>query len=98
MTRLEEMKQVLVEHRDELSDRFGVAQIAIFGSYVKGQQKRRSDLDVLVSLKPDHMTFDNYMDLKFYLKELLGIKIDLVMKDALKEELRGSILAEAVYV
>jgi hypothetical protein len=92
------MKQVLVEHRDELSDRFGVAQIAIFGSYVKGQQKRRSDLDVLVSLKPDHMTFDNYMDLKFYLKELLGIKIDLVMKDALKEELRGSILAEAVYV
>jgi predicted nucleotidyltransferase len=98
MKTLNEIKQILVKHRIDLSDRFGVAQIAIFGSYTKGKQKRRSDLDVLVNFKPTYKTFDNYMDLKFHLEDLLGVKIDLVTKDSLKEELKDSILTEALYV
>jgi hypothetical protein len=98
MKTLEEIKRILAGRRMELSDRFGVVKIAIFGSYVKGEQKRKSDLDILVSFKPGCKTFDNYMDLKFCLEELLSIKIDLVMRDGLKEELKDFILAEAIYV
>ena len=98
MKTLDEIKQILVEHRIDISDRFGVAQIAIFGSYTKGKQKRRSDLDVLVNFRPNYKTFDNYMDLKFHLEDLLGVRIDLVIKESLKEELKDSVLAEASYV
>ena len=98
MKTLDEIKEILVEHRIDLNDRFGVAQIAIFGSYTKGKQKKRSDLDILVNFEPTSKTFDNYMDLKFHLENLLGVKIDLVIKDSLKEELKDSILTEAIYV
>jgi hypothetical protein len=96
MKTLEETKRILAGYRMELSDRFGVAQIAIFGSHVKGKQKRKSDLDILVSFKPGCKTFDNYMDLKFYLEELLSTKIDLVIRERLKEELKDFILAGAI--
>jgi len=98
MKTLKEIKQILAEHRAEMGTRFGVAQMAIFGSYIKGKQKKKSDLDILVSFEPGYKTFDNYMDLKFYLEDLLGIKIDLVLRDALKEELKDSVLLKAIYV
>jgi uncharacterized protein len=98
MKTFDEIKQILAEHRMELIERFGVAQLAIFGSYIKGRQKKRSDLDVLVKFQVSQKTFDNYMDLKFHLENLLGLKIDLVIRDALKEEIRDSILAEAMDV
>jgi predicted nucleotidyltransferase len=50
-----------------------------------------------VNFEPTYKTFDNYMDLKFHLENLLGVKIDLVIKESLKEELKDSILTEAIY-
>ena len=65
---------------------FGVKRIGLFGSAAAGTAKVASDLDFIVSL--DSPTFDNYMDLKFFLQKLFKRKIDLVTFPALKPALR----------
>lgn len=73
-----------------------VAELALFGSFVRGEETPDSDIDLLVEL--DVKTYDNYMDLKEYLEALLGRRVDLVLKSALKPRLREPILREAVRV
>ncbi len=93
-----ELLAVLKSCRQGLADRFGVTELAVFGSYAKEQQKRHSDVDILVELERTHKTFDNYMELKFYLARVVGGKIDLVIKDSVREELKERIFSEAVHV
>ena len=88
---------LLRRHEPEIKKRFGVATIGIFGSYVRGEERPDSDVDVLVSFKKGEETFDHYMDRKFYLEDLFGRKVDLVMKGAIKKQLKPSILGEVVY-
>ncbi|HEX7320504.1 MAG TPA: nucleotidyltransferase family protein [bacterium] len=78
--------------------RFGVLKIALFGSYAAGRQKRSSDIDILVQFKASAKTFDNYMDLKFYLEDKFNSPVDLVIKESLRRELKPNILAQALYV
>jgi predicted nucleotidyltransferase len=75
----------------------GVMRIALFGSYARGDQRRGSDLDILVEFRKGMKTFDNYMDLKFFLEKMFGRKVDLVVKEAVKPALRRSILGGAIY-
>ena len=75
----------------------GVKRIALFGSFAREEQRRGSDLDILVEFRKGWKTFDNYMDLKFYLEETFGRGIDLVLKEAIKPDLRRSILDGAIY-
>ena len=84
----------LTAHRDEIR-RFGVRALSLFGSAVRDEAGADSDFDFLVDLEP--ATFDNYMDLKFFLEDLFGRKVDLVLADAIKSRLRESILEEAVH-
>jgi len=88
---------LLRQNKQEIRDSFGVERIGIFGSFVRGEEKPESDVDVLVEFREDEKTFDHYMDLKFYLEDLFGRKVDLVMKDAIKRRLREPILSEVVY-
>ena len=88
---------LLRQHELELKKRFGVATIGIFGSYVRGEGRPESDVDVLVTFRRGEETFDNYMDCKFYLEDLFGRKVDLVMKGAIKKRLKPYILGEVVY-
>jgi predicted nucleotidyltransferase len=81
----------------ELKKRFGVAKIGIFGSYIRGEERPDSDVDVLVLFRKGEETFDNYMDCKFYLEDLFGRKVDLVMKGAIKKRLKPYIIGEVVY-
>ena len=76
---------------------FGVQRIGIFGSYVKGSQTATSDVDILVDFDPKQKTFDNYMELKFFLEDLFDTKVDLVLQEALKPVLKPHILGEVVY-
>ena len=85
------------EYKQFLSKEFGVREIALFGSWVKNLQKEGSDLDLLVELRPESKTFDNYMNLKFYLEDRLQIKVDLVLKNSLRPEFKEAILAEAFH-
>lgn len=73
----------------------GVLKIGIFGSYRRGSPRSTSDMDFLVVL--ERPSFDNYMDLKFFLEDLFSCKVDLVMEDTLKPRLRPYILEEVIY-
>ncbi len=81
--------------RYELSSRFTVQRIGVFGSFARGNAGSRSDVDILVELKEP--TFDHYMDLKFYLEEMLDRSVDLVLHDAIKPRLKPIIEHEVVY-
>lgn len=86
--------QLLEQHKQDLR-RFGVKKIGLFGSYLKKQHSESSDIDFLVEFSEP--SFDNYMNLKFFLEELFGKKIDLVTEQALKPAFRY-IKKEAHYV
>jgi hypothetical protein len=81
--------------RNELSSRFTVQRIGVFGSFARGNAGSGSDVDILVELKEP--TFDHYMDLKFYLEDILGRSVDLVLHDAIKPRLKPIIEQEVVY-
>lgn len=84
--------------KSELKTTFGVRSIGIFGSYATGRFTRKSDLDILVEFEKEHKSFDNYMDLKFYLEKLAQINVDLILKNVLKPRLKKHILLEVIYV
>mgnify|MGYP005859388875 CR=1 FL=1 len=77
---------------------FGVKKIGLFGSYLRDEQKPESDVDILVEFEPGKKSFDNYMELKFYLEDLTGNKIDLVIAETVKPELKPYILGSVKYV
>ena len=83
-------------HAGELKT-YGVKKLGVFGSFAKSVQNSRSDVDVLVEFTRDRKTFDNYMNLKFYLEKLFHRKVDLVMKDALKARIKEQVLADVIY-
>lgn len=97
MKALEEIKEILEGHKLDLKARFKVKDLGIFGSYVRGNQKKRSDLDLLVEFEEVPSLF-KFIELEDYLNEILGVKVDLVRKKALREELKDSILKETVYI
>ncbi len=93
------MLKVLKQHEDEFKKNFGIREIGIFGSYVRGSQQEGSDIDVLVEFLPDaEIDLIKFVEFEEYLSNLLGKKVDLVMKSALKPRLEKYILKEVVYI
>ncbi len=92
----EQILALLAKHRADL-DRYGVRSLALFGSVVRGEEKPESDIDLLVEFEGP-ATFDGYMELKFYLEDLLGQPVDLVTLKALRPQLRPWIEQDLVYV
>ena len=86
---------MLNQHRSALKERFSVRRIGLFGSAVQGLARPDSDVDVLVEL--DRPTFDNYMELKFFLEDLFGSPVDLVLADTLKPRIKSRVLSATVY-
>ena len=84
-----------LEENQEIIRSFGVRRLGIFGSYARGEQKGASDMDFLVEF--EKKTFNNYMDLKFFLEDLFGCRVDLVISDAVKPRLRKAIFEKTVY-
>jgi len=81
-----------------LKERFGVETIGFFGSYSRGEQTRKSDVDVLVVFSEDaRVGFFKFLELEEFLSRKLGVKVDLVTKAALKPMLKERILREMVY-
>ncbi len=77
---------------------YGVKRIGLFGSFARGEQTDFSDVDVLVEFHHDQKTFDNYMDLKYFLEELLDRKVDLVIAEAIKPDIKSNITGSVRYV
>lgn len=97
MRSLKEIEEILRSHRMELHDKFNVKEIGVFGSFVRGEQRETSDLDVLVDFEQAPSLFE-LIRLERYLSEQLGLKVDLVMKKGLKPRIGKQILKEVVYV
>lgn len=97
MKHLNEIKKIIKQHRNVLADKYGVAVVGIFGSYVRGEQEQRSDIDLLADiLRP--ISLLEMVGAEIYLSEVLEIKVDLVPKRSVREELRNNILEEAVSI
>ena len=88
---------LLKDHMREIRQRFSVQRLCLFGSVVRDESVDKSDVDVLVVFS-QKATFDRFMDLKFYLKELLRIRVDLVTDKALRPQVRQAIEGEIVDV
>ena len=86
---------ILKEHKQDLETRFSVKRIGLFGSILHGSASEESDVDILVDLAIP--TFDNYMDLKFFLEDRLDRTVDLVLADSLKPRLRPLVTREVAY-
>ena len=89
--------ELLRQAEPVLKKRYGVAKIGIFGSFVRGEERMESDVDVLVSFRKGQKTFENYMECKFFLENLFQRKVDLVLKNTIKSRLRPYILGEVIY-
>lgn len=94
---LEKIKEILTRHKEELKEKFKVKEVGIFGSYAKRGQRKRSDVDILVEFEEVPGLF-KFIELEDYITEILGVKVDLVRKKALREELKDRILKETVYI
>jgi hypothetical protein len=92
----EEILEKLKGNKGEIK-RFGVKKIGVFGSYVRGDHQRKSDIDILVEFEEGKKTFDNYMKLKFFLEDLFECPVDLVIAEAIKPRLKPYIMGEVIY-
>jgi predicted nucleotidyltransferase len=77
---------------------FGVERIGIFGSFARGEQKRTSDVDVLVEFAPGKATFDNFMKLAFYLEDLFSRKVDLLTVKGVDRYIRPRVESEVIWI
>lgn len=92
-----EIIDIIKNNKKELESRYGVKQLGLFGSYVKGRQRAKSDIDILVAFNRDIDLFE-FLDLREYLEDKLRARIDLVMETALKPAIGKRILSEVEYV
>ena len=92
-----EIIDIIKNSKPEMQALYGVNRVGLFGSYVREQQRKKSDIDILVSFSRDIDLFD-FLDLREYLENRLNQKVDLVMESALKPAVGKRILSEVEYV
>ncbi len=95
MSQVERIKRDIRRHKTTLRKEYGVRRLGIFGSFVRGQERKGSDVDILVEFDAP-IGLLRFNRLERHLGDLLGQKVDLVMKSALKPNIGQRILAEVV--
>ncbi|HEU4553663.1 MAG TPA: nucleotidyltransferase family protein [Chitinophaga sp.] len=85
--------QCLSSHRQQIKS-FGVKELGLFGSFVRNTANTNSDIDLLVEFEPDKKSYDNFMELAFYLEDLLGRNVELVTSQSLSKYIGPHILKE----
>jgi len=96
MTIQNNILEILKGNKQYIENNFSVNSIGLFGSFARDDFHAASDVDVLVTFSEP--TFDHYMDLKFYLEDLFGRSVDLVLEENVKKRLQKTIIQDAVYV
>ncbi len=97
MKSVEEIEEILKSFKNDIKQNYKVEVVGIFGSFARGEQKSDSDVDILVEFYKDATLFD-YMRLSMFLQEKLGIDVDIVPQDTIREELRERIVKEAMFI
>ncbi len=96
MKSLQQIQKTLAAHKEELASEYQVEHIAIFGSYARNEQKKESDVDILVDFKgPVGIEF---VDLANYLESLLNLRVDLVSRQGIKQKYYQAIQDDLTYV
>ncbi|MDX2272657.1 MAG: nucleotidyltransferase family protein [Cyanobacteriota bacterium] len=95
MKTLNEIRQVLVAQKRDLCEKYQITELGVFGSYARGEQTEESDVDILVDYEIAP-TFVMLVELRDYLSDLFGLKVDIVTKNGLKARIRDRVLAEVV--
>ncbi len=99
MKTFEDIRKALSKHKRELRQKYNVKEIGIFGSYVRGEQKSKSDVDILVEFEESStLSLLDFIGLENYLSDVLGVKVDLVEKHTLKPRIGKRVLEEVVNV
>lgn len=93
----EQILKLLEENREQIME-FGVSKLGLFGSYAKGEQTEESDLDFYVEFEKGKKTFDNLMNLAFYLEDNLGQKVDVLTDKSVSERFRNVMQKDIQYV
>jgi predicted nucleotidyltransferase len=97
MKTLTEIKQILQEQKPFLAEKYGVTELGVFGSYVRGEQHPDSDLDILIELEdPPRISLLDLVNLENYLSDLLAMKVQTAIMKNLKPRLEPYILQEVV--
>lgn len=94
---LEEIKAILILYKPFLIERFKIQELGLFGSYVRGEQTKDSDVDILVEFSQVPTLFD-LVEIEYLISDKLGLPVDLIDKKSLKAALREQILNETVYL
>jgi predicted nucleotidyltransferase len=98
MTERDEVLSILKRKAHDLKDRFGVTNVGLFGSVVRDEAKDSSDLDLLIELDPESITYKKYLDLEVYLQSLFPRKIEIVTTDGVSPYILPYISREVVWV
>ncbi len=94
---LSDLKEPLQKLYPELKLKYTVSKLGIFGSFARNEQREGSDLDLLVTFEETPGLFQ-YIELENFISDLLGIKVDLVMEEALKPNIKERVLKEVQFV
>jgi hypothetical protein len=94
--RKDDISLILQQHHQSFKE-LGVKRLGLFGSFVRGDQTDRSDIDILVEFEPGRKTFDNFIQVAFLLEQLLGRRVELVTPESLSPYLKPYILREVEY-
>ena len=94
---LEEIERILKENKPLLAEKFKIKEIGIFGSRVRREERKKSDVDILIEFY-EVISLLDFVALEREISELIGEKVDLVMKSALKPRIGKSILREVMYI
>ena len=97
MKSVREIEEILKIFKNDIKQNYKAEIVGIFGSFVRGEQKSDSDVDILVIFHKDATLFD-FMRLSMFLQEKLGIDVDIVPQDTIREELREGIMKEAILI
>lgn len=94
---LKKINSILEKHKSDLMKKYKLKEIGVFGSYIRGEQKKKSDLDILVDFYQVPDLFE-FISLERHLNKLLKKQVDLVDKKGLRVELKNKILNEVIYI
>jgi predicted nucleotidyltransferase len=97
MKTLDEIKQIVAQNKDELRRRYKVREVGVFGSYVRGNQKKGSDIDILVDFDGP-VSLLKLVSLENHLADIIGASVDVIPKEDVRPELKQTILREVVYL
>ena len=94
---LKEIVSLLKKQKTFLEKKYKIKEIGIFGSYARAEQQDDSDIDILVNYKDESIDMFDFLELKEYLSTLIGVEVDLVMKEGLKPNIGRKILGQVLF-